>query len=66
MRIDLSNNRRRPLPAQWAMNKMAASQGSAPPPLLFFTYAPTLLGLGLIRYLAQGLSHPGPWTHGED
>ena len=45
MRIDLYNNRRRPLPARLALGLMTRRVGFASPPLVFFSYAPTLLGL---------------------
>lgn len=66
MRIDLYNNRRRPVPARLGLALMKHTIGFASPPLVFFSYAPFLLGLDGVRYLARANSHPGPWTHGED
>lgn len=66
MRIDLYNNRRRPLPARLGIEVMKRKLGFASPPMVFFSYAPFLLGLNGVRYIVQAISHKGPWTHGED
>lgn len=66
MRIDLYDNRRRPLPARLGIEVMKRRIGFASPPLVFFSYAPLLFGLRGVRYLAQAVSHNGPWSHGED
>ena len=66
MRIDLEYGGRRPWWMANGLRLVKALTGLMPPPMLFMTYRPDLFGPELSRYVMHGMSHPGPWTQGED